>query len=97
MLPVSVIGILGDGQEHAESGANTRLAIHPDAPFLCFGEGLGDREPNAGIAHTLDQNIVCPVQAGEDAPEILGRDAPAGVGHLDQDIFLAIFCFHLDA
>ena len=79
----------GDRHEHAERGALARAALHLDAAVVREGEVAHEREPDAAALRDALARLRVAPEAVEDAAEVLGGDADAGVGHLQHRLALA--------
>src|SRR5438270_7713548 len=71
------------GESHDEAGAAAELALDLDLPVVLLDDVADDRESQAGAAGLPGACPVDPVEALEDAAQVLPRDARAGVRHLD--------------
>src|SRR5690242_16701069 len=69
-------------QREAECTALTDGAVNPDLPALSLDKLARDRQPKAAAAL---RRIVAfnPVEAGEELPDLLRRDAGAGIRDID--------------
>src|SRR5580658_3512575 len=85
---------LGGWQLDGEFRAFTQTAVYFDGSAHLFDGVLDDGKAQAGAAQGARSRFVDAVEALEDARQILGRDADAGVS--DQDVDLSVPGSHLD-
>ena len=78
----------GRRQRHvnAEGRAGAGRALDLDAAAHALDDAPGDREAEAGAAELARGAAVGLLEFAEDAGLLLGRDADAGVAHLERDL-----------
>src|SRR5207249_8571273 len=69
-----------------EGRAVTDGAFHPDLAPVHLHDLLNDREAEASPGNRLRGAAAYPTEAFEDVPDLVLRDADAGVGDADQDV-----------
>src|SRR5262249_33338043 len=79
----------GSGKREPEGASLARDAVDPDRALHGLDEVLDDREAEAGAAHVPRATAVDAVKALEEARQVAGLDAGAGVRHLDVDLVFA--------
>src|SRR5712691_4762475 len=95
--PAKVALRLCNGREvQHNGGAAAELAFSLHAPAVCLHEVLDDRQAEPRAAFLPRAAGVHTVEALEDAREVLGGDAGAGVGHPNDDVAAVSLRGHAD-
>src|SRR5437773_8550671 len=76
----------GQGDREMEGRAVPDRAFHPDLAPVHLHDLLNDREAEASPGNRLRGTAAYPTEAFEDVPDLVLRDADAGVGDADQDV-----------
>src|SRR5437879_6124500 len=82
-LSAPELGVVGRGKAEGESRQQPRLASYADPAAVQLGDRLDDGEAQARARRGLLARAARPVEAVEDARQVLRRDPRAGVGHRD--------------
>src|SRR5437879_11601819 len=82
-LSAPELGVVGRGKAESESREQPRLASYADPAAVQLGDRLDDGEAEARARRRLLARAARPVEAVEDARQVLRRDPRAGIGHLD--------------
>ena len=78
------------GQRHHEHGPLARLALGPDRPAVQLHELLDQRQADAGALVGAGPHAFDAVEALEQAIDLAGGDADAGVAHDQRDRVAAV-------
>src|SRR5438093_9252171 len=76
----------GERDGEVERRAVTDRALHPDLAPVHLHDLLNDRQAEASPGNRLRGAAADPTKAFEDVPDLVLRDADAGVGDADQDV-----------
>ena len=78
-------GLCLERQQEEELGALPDRARDADLAPHRLDEALADRQPEAGAAEAPRRRLVGLREGGEDRPDLVGRDADAGVADADRE------------
>src|SRR6266581_2443310 len=79
LLPLQPLG----RKAEREGGLQARLASYADPAAVQLRDRLDDREPQTRAGRGFLARAARPIEAVEDARQVLRRDPRAGIGHLD--------------
>src|SRR5204863_3481550 len=74
-------GMLGGGQREVERRPLPFLALHPDRSAVALDDLLGDVKAESEAAVIRRRDLAAAMEALEDLPELVGRNADAAIAH----------------
>src|SRR5213078_4781294 len=77
------LGVVGRGKAESESREQPRLAPYADPAAVQLGDRLHDGEAQARARRRFLARAARPIEAVEDARQVLRRDPRSGIDHLD--------------